>query len=339
MSILLIHSDHNDHNGFLKNLYSTDITVITSCSLREAARQLSLSNDLDTVLIPSILIDGSCGLQAAERLYGSVQTAQILLLNQPTPPHDGILPDYLHGYLHYSVDLLHLQLIIAQARERFTLQQKLQNQTRNLLLEESRSRFLTTVLDTLHSPVITLSPKLRIISMNSPGYKLLGSPQHCHGNTLSSLLNSNIHHCAHPTVQALQSQTPHSACQQLPGIDHDLLITSVPVAPPGRNGLDFIVEIWEPANPRPSQRQTTQPLLHTHQHTDAASLRSAVIAQITPREWEIIPLLQRGNSYRRIAEQLGISENTVKSHISTIYKKTDCRGRTELIRLLQNHCP
>jgi DNA-binding NarL/FixJ family response regulator len=51
---------------------------------------------------------------------------------------------------------------------------------------------------------------------------------------------------------------------------------------------------------------------------------------LTPRELEIVRMVARGLRNRAIAEQLFISEGTVKIHLHNIYQKTEVDGRLEL---------
>jgi two-component system, NarL family, response regulator LiaR len=54
---------------------------------------------------------------------------------------------------------------------------------------------------------------------------------------------------------------------------------------------------------------------------------------ITPREYEILTLIAAGLSTREIAERLGVSENTVKTHSSRLFVKLDARRRTQAVQL------
>ena len=54
---------------------------------------------------------------------------------------------------------------------------------------------------------------------------------------------------------------------------------------------------------------------------------------ITPRELEILQLIARGLSNREIAEQLFVSENTVKTHSSRLFDKLSARRRTQAVQL------
>jgi DNA-binding CsgD family transcriptional regulator len=60
----------------------------------------------------------------------------------------------------------------------------------------------------------------------------------------------------------------------------------------------------------------------------------AVIGRLTERESEIAALLLKGMTYRMIADELYLSENTVKTHIKNIYLKFNIQSKTELIKLL-----
>lgn len=57
--------------------------------------------------------------------------------------------------------------------------------------------------------------------------------------------------------------------------------------------------------------------------------------EITSRESDVLTLLIRGYSYKLIGEKLSISLSTVKSHISSIYKKTSTQNKLELVDLLR----
>jgi DNA-binding NarL/FixJ family response regulator len=52
-------------------------------------------------------------------------------------------------------------------------------------------------------------------------------------------------------------------------------------------------------------------------------------AKLTQREQEILALLARGYLYKEIADKLGISLNTMKSHQHAIYEKLHVQSRTE----------
>jgi DNA-binding NarL/FixJ family response regulator len=55
-------------------------------------------------------------------------------------------------------------------------------------------------------------------------------------------------------------------------------------------------------------------------------------ASLTERENQVLQLLARGLPNKQIARQLGISEHTVKFHVSSIYAKLQATNRTEAVR-------
>jgi NarL family two-component system response regulator YdfI len=55
-------------------------------------------------------------------------------------------------------------------------------------------------------------------------------------------------------------------------------------------------------------------------------------ASLTEREYQVLQLLARGLPNKQIAAQLGISEHTVKFHVSSIYGKLQATNRTEAVR-------
>ena len=65
---------------------------------------------------------------------------------------------------------------------------------------------------------------------------------------------------------------------------------------------------------------------NSHQQTDIN-----LIQTLTPREIEVLQMLTNGLSNKVIAQQMHISEHTVKFHISSIFQKLDVSTRTEAV--------
>lgn len=53
---------------------------------------------------------------------------------------------------------------------------------------------------------------------------------------------------------------------------------------------------------------------------------------LTPREIEVLELLAEGLPNKSIAERLGISDQTVKFHVSSICRKLGASNRTDAVR-------
>ena len=64
---------------------------------------------------------------------------------------------------------------------------------------------------------------------------------------------------------------------------------------------------------------------HFHKTPKTAS----ELDQLTVREHDILKLLAKGYMYKEIADHLGISMSTVRTHISAVYEKLHVQSRTE----------
>ena len=68
----------------------------------------------------------------------------------------------------------------------------------------------------------------------------------------------------------------------------------------------------------------------------AAGLPPAIhrdLAALTPREREVLAYLGRGLSNAELAEQLTLSEVTVKTHVARIFAKLEVRDRAQAVVL------
>ncbi len=68
---------------------------------------------------------------------------------------------------------------------------------------------------------------------------------------------------------------------------------------------------------------------------DKAGTRLARRCRLSPREIEVFFLLAKGRNRAYIREELVIGDETVKSHVKSIYRKTDVHSQQELINLIE----
>ena len=78
-----------------------------------------------------------------------------------------------------------------------------------------------------------------------------------------------------------------------------------------------------------SRKFSQQYITHLRRHS--RPLNKTVPAILTKREQQIITFLSMGASNQQIAEQLFVSENTVKTHLHNIFKKIDVKNRVQAL--------
>ena len=75
----------------------------------------------------------------------------------------------------------------------------------------------------------------------------------------------------------------------------------------------------------------TRRLIEDFTSRSTSPLPAQGIADLTPRELEILRAVARGLSNAEIGAELWIAEPTVKSHVSEALRKTGCRDRVQLV--------
>lgn len=78
------------------------------------------------------------------------------------------------------------------------------------------------------------------------------------------------------------------------------------------------------------------------QYRDRISKQAAALQQhyrLSARETEVMELIARGNSVARIAEDLVVSENTIRTHSKRIYAKLAIHKKQELLDLIESFEP
>ena len=61
------------------------------------------------------------------------------------------------------------------------------------------------------------------------------------------------------------------------------------------------------------------------------------VQTLTPREIEVVNLLAFGFSYVQIAQQLGVTVNTLKTHLKRAYRKLKVHNRTQAVLAARRH--
>jgi DNA-binding NarL/FixJ family response regulator len=72
-------------------------------------------------------------------------------------------------------------------------------------------------------------------------------------------------------------------------------------------------------------------VLQQFQELTSRSEAEAFISPLTPREIEILQYIGQGYLNKQIAAELGISEQTIKNHVTSILRKLNANARTEAV--------
>lgn len=72
---------------------------------------------------------------------------------------------------------------------------------------------------------------------------------------------------------------------------------------------------------------------------DRDAIVGSLCKDLSPREHEVALWIGRGLSNKRIAREMGVTERTVKAHLSNIFQKTPVSDRLELALLMKGELP
>lgn len=82
--------------------------------------------------------------------------------------------------------------------------------------------------------------------------------------------------------------------------------------------------------------QRVDAVISSDGHLDAPAAEeetTPLVEALTPREIDVLEWVAAGLPNKAIAERLGISDQTVKFHISAIYAKLNAHNRTDAVRI------
>jgi DNA-binding NarL/FixJ family response regulator len=139
-------------------------------------------------------------------------------------------------------------------------------------------------------------------------------------------------------IKALATLNPHCRILVLTKLlNTDLVVTALIAGAHGylvkTDGtkliLRYISELLEGETPMSNQATT---LLIENLQRQARPLALAKKNELlTDREAQLLTLLEKGQTYQAIADQLFISKGTVQSHIKNIYRKLDVHNKEKAI--------
>jgi DNA-binding NarL/FixJ family response regulator len=105
-----------------------------------------------------------------------------------------------------------------------------------------------------------------------------------------------------------------------------------------RGAAAYIVKTIDPGDLAPAIRHAVEgTVYHVVGSPDASELTMVRAAGLTERELTIIKAVARGLSNQAIAKELWVTEQTVKFHLTNIYRKLNIANRTEAARWVYEH--
>jgi two-component system invasion response regulator UvrY len=131
-------------------------------------------------------------------------------------------------------------------------------------------------------------------------------------------------------LEQLKKRDPHVKAIAVSGVDDPQVIQ----AALQRGASAFILKYIDPRDLAAAIRQTVDGTVVQTMGMNGAPAGddSAKDLGLSDREVEILKALAGGLSNKQIAQQLWLAQQTVKSHLTNIYRKLDVASRTEAIR-------
>jgi DNA-binding CsgD family transcriptional regulator len=185
-------------------------------------------------------------------------------------------------------------------------------------------------LDLLPLGIIFIGPKGKVVAMNCSATKILAERDGLLGkfDVLAAELTAESSLLAKAILQATLTSTGYGFAAG------ETVLVSRRVRPPLQISISPI---------RNSIIQTSKPICAVaFVHDPLRRQRPAqevlrALYGLTPAECRVALLLVDGLAPRKIAEMVGVTENTVRSQIKSIFAKTGVKRQVELIRLLLNN--
>jgi len=170
------------------------------------------------------------------------------------------------------------------------------------------------------STINTLLPDVAIVDIDGPsdsGLALARRIRRRSPNIAVIVLTSNYN-----DTQLFQTLKAQAAAYLEKGITADQLADMVRRVACGEHPID------ENLTTRP---KVAEHVLHQFQELSWKDETETFISPLTPRETEILDYIAQGYLNKQIAIKLGISEQTIKNHVTSILRKLNANARTEAV--------
>ena len=134
-------------------------------------------------------------------------------------------------------------------------------------------------------------------------------------------------------LELMRERHPQVKCIVLSGNDDPGAVD----ASFGRGAVAFIQKNIDPADLAAIIRQALAGNVFYAGSGAATPSESRPDWDLTPRESEILRALAEGHSNKQMAQQFWLSEQTIKYHLTNIYRKLGVGSRTEAVRQAYEH--
>lgn len=131
------------------------------------------------------------------------------------------------------------------------------------------------------------------------------------------------------------SQGVNGQCAPFIGIEQLALVLSVVATGEIWGGKTFIENLINESARKASAAQITEN--RGQRRGDDKRLKNdETLAQLSQREMDVAKLVGKGLNNKKIAQDLDITDRTVKAHLTAIFKKLELRDRLSVALLVQN---
>jgi len=171
----------------------------------------------------------------------------------------------------------------------------------------------------LHA-IDTIAPDVALVDIDSPvdsGLTLARNIKQRSPNIGVIVLTSNPND--EQLFQALKAQAVAYISKE---ITADQLVITIRRVAGGEHPIN------ESLTTRP---KVAEQVLHQFQELSWRNEAQTFISPTTPRETEILKYIAQGYLNKQIAAELGISEQTIKNHVTSILRKLNANARTEAV--------
>jgi len=178
----------------------------------------------------------------------------------------------------------------------------------------------TEVNDRVLSAIDTFPPDVALVDIDGStdnGLKLAHKIRQRSPNIGVIMLSSNPN-----DTQLFQALKAQAAAYLAKDITADQLVDSVRHVARGEHPINESLTI------RP---KVAKQVFQEFQELSRRSKAEAFISPLTSRETEILNYIAQGYLNKQIASKLGISEQTIKNHVTSILRKLNANARTEAV--------